>query len=268
MKNFFTEVNPVAELLFLATELILICITEQHGLLIILSALVLADIYYKGIRTALKGLAGSFMMMAFFAVFNSLFYHSGETPLIYVNDVPITWEAMVYGFYSGCLAVVLIKWFRTVSEIVDGRKITFLLGRHFRVTALIITMVLGYTERFRTRIEKIDQVFKGFKMDIKVGRIRYAGIILSVLLGCMLEESSDTARSMEARGYGSGKKSSYIQYKKTFSDILIVFVSVFLLIICMVSEKLFSLASFILFLVPVVYSLFREVQWKFYQSKI
>ncbi len=269
MKNFFTEVNPVVELLFLAAELAVICITEQNrSLLIILLSLVLADIYFKGIKTAVRGLFGSFLMMLFFAVFNSLFYHSGETPLLYVNDVPITWEAAVYGFYSGCLAAVLIKWFRSASEMVDGRKIRFMLDRHFHVTALVITMVLGYTERFKTRIEKIDQVFKGFKMDKKVGKIRYAGILLSVLLGCMLEESADTARSMEARGYGSGKRSLYVRYELTVEDIMLVPVGIILLSVCVISKKMFPIASFILFLIPVGYSVFREVQWKFYQSKI
>lgn len=269
MKNFFTEVNPVSELLFLAVELAVICITEQDSsLLIILLSLVLADVYFKGIKTAIKGLVGSFFMMFFFAVFNSLFYHSGETPLLYVNDLPITWEAMVYGFYSGCLAAVLIKWFRSASEMVDGRKIRFILDRHFHVTALVITMVMGYTERFRTRIEKIDQVFQGFKMNKKVGRIRYAGILLSVLLGCMLEESADTARSMEARGYGNGKRSLYERYELTVEDILLVPVSIILFGACVVSEKMFLIASFVLFLIPVGYSVFREVQWKFYQSKI
>lgn len=269
MKNFFTEVNPVVELVFLIAELAVICITEQdRSLLIILLSLTLADIYFKGIKTAVKGLVGSLSMMIFFAVFNTLFYHSGETPLLYVNDVPLTWEAMVYGFYAGCLAAVLIKWFRSASEIVDGRKIRFLLDRHFPVTALVVTMVLGYTERFKTKIEKIDHVFKGFKMDRKVGKIRYAGILLSVLLGCMLEESADTARSMEARGYGSGKKSLYVRYELTVEDILLVPVSIIIFCVCIMSEKAFPMASFALFLVPVGYSLFREVQWKFYQSKI
>ena len=55
-----------------------------------------------------------------------------------------------------------------------------------------------------------------------------------------MERGIDTSNSMLARGYGSGKRSSYSPYRFRFADGVLVFTSAILLISLLVSYKALS----------------------------
>lgn len=270
MTDFFSERNPYAVCLYFCVVLLMI-MTQPYGagLLVLFAALSLNRIYLCGMRSYGKSLAGYAVVVCFFMVFNAVFNHMGETPFLYVNDTPLTVESLVYGAYTGCMVCALFLWFLLFQDIFDSRRIAYLMGRRFPVTGLVIGMVFCYYEKFIWKIHKVQEVWNGYGIQESQGKLKYAGTVLSVLLSVMLEDSVDTAKSMKARGYGCGKKrSSYVKYEYHSADAVIVAASLLAggaLYVCPSGRSVWQM---LFCMVPLLYNIGRELQWKYYQSKI
>lgn len=174
-------------------------------------------------------------MLLFISIVNPLFNHRGLTTLFYINDNPITKEAMLYGIVSGIMMFSAVVWFTCYNTVVTSDKFLYVFGKALPSIALVVSMTLSLIPKLIAQIKIIADTQRSLGMDIGSGTIKqrlYAGNrILSILVSWALEDAVVTADSMSARGYGIGKRSSFSIFKFTKRDRNLLIVILFLFII-------------------------------------
>lgn len=149
---------------------------------------------------------GFFLNLFFLmAVANPLFIHNGETILFFMNDNPITLEAMIYGAMSSLMLVGVLIWCKCYSAILTTDKFLYLFGKLIPKLGLILSMTFRFIPLFKLQIRKINQSQKTMGLyatssipDKVGGSLR----VFDSLVSWSMENSIDTADAMKARGYG------------------------------------------------------------------
>lgn len=159
------------------------------------------------------------------AVINPIAVHNGSTVLFYLNDRPFTLEAVVYGIAAACMITASLYWLRSLSKAMTSDKVMYIFGRFSPKTALIISMSIRYIGLFRLRWRKIQDSQRalglyddGNLIDAVRGRAR----VLSILITWTLENGIVTAESMEARGYGGMRRTSYSDHRIHTADVALM----------------------------------------------
>src|SRR5690625_3484351 len=83
------------------------------------------------------------------AVTNPLFVHKGETILFFLNDHPITLEAIIYGIFIATMLVAVIFWSKSYSYLMGSEKVIYLFGKIVPKLSLIITITLRLIPLFK-----------------------------------------------------------------------------------------------------------------------
>ena len=224
----FEELNPWALFVYYLS-VIVITMFSMDPLLITVSLVssVLCCIRVCDRRAHLFALA----VFVFAALLNPIFVHKGATVLFYVNDRPFTLEATVYGLVAAAMIAAALYRLRGMSAAFTSDKVLYLFGRVSPKLALMLSMSIRYVGLFRIRFRKIQDTQRalglyddGNLIDAVRGRAR----VLSVLITWTLENGIITAESMESRGYGSSRRSSYAVYRIHTADIAVILLCVIL----------------------------------------
>ena len=167
----------------------------------------------------------SLVLFLIAAVINPIAVHKGITVLFYVNDRPFTLEAVIYGLAAASMLTAALYRLRSLSKALTSDKVLYLFGRFSPKIALILSMTLRFTELLRQRWRKIQDTQRalglyddGNLIDALKGRAR----VLSILTTWTLENGIVTAESMESRGYGSGRRTSYATYRLHADDAILM----------------------------------------------
>lgn len=220
----FHDHNPIAvALYYLGVTAITMFTMDPVILTISLFASVLNyALYAKG---GVKPHIFSAVLFLALAVLNPLVNHNGMTVLFYLNDRPITAEAAVYGVFAAGMVTASLYWLRSFGKAMTSDKLLYLFGRLSPKISLILSMAIRYVELFRARWRKIQQAQRalglyddGNLIDALKGRMR----VLSVLITWALENGIITAESMDARGYGCGRRTSFALYKIRIGDVVFI----------------------------------------------
>lgn len=162
-----------------------------------------------------------FGIFALITLVNPLFQHNGVTVLFVLNGNPITREAVFYGATAGLMTVSVLYWFRLLSDMMTSDKYLYIFGRLSAKLALLLSMALRYVPLFAKRMSRIRHTQKAiglYKDDTLFDTIRGEMRIFSIMVTWALENGIHTADSMEARGYGIGKRTSFAIYRFRLSD--------------------------------------------------
>jgi energy-coupling factor transport system permease protein len=150
------------------------------------------------------------------ALVNPIFSHNGATVLFVVNDSPVTLEAFLYGVDAAAMITAVLYWFRSFSQGMTSDRLLYLFGAASPKLALVFSMALRYAPLFRAQAGRIGRAQKGLGLyrennapDTMRGGVR----IFSVLVTWALENGIITADSMDARGYGTGRRTFYSLYR-------------------------------------------------------
>lgn len=242
----------------------------------------------------LKVIFYSIPMILFIALINPLFYHEGNTPLLYINDTPITLEALLYGVFTGVMILSLIYVFKAFDRCIDSHKFIYLFGRIIPTLALMITMIMRFIPYFNRKLKIITQTQATMGVSTSQGsfksRLQSGSNILSVLVSYSLESTVDTADSMKARGYGLKGKTHYNSYVITARDIiLLAFVLAFDIFFFILlgfgtykfefypgitklvfdTRFIITVCIYLVFMgLPIIINLLEEVRWKLSRLKI
>lgn len=157
---------------------------------------------------------------------NCLTSHNGVTVLFYINGNRITQEAIVFGLVSAVMLSAVIIWFSCFSVIVTADKFIYLFGRAAPALALTLSMIMRYIPLLRNRFREVAAgqrcMGRGGKGRGPVNRVRQLGKELSILIAWSLEASIESADSMEARGYGLHRRSSFHLFRLDGRDKLLL----------------------------------------------
>lgn len=175
------------------------------------------------------------------ALLNPLFYHKGVTVLLFLNNNPITFEALAYGMVTATMVVAVLCWFRSFSRIMTSDKVMYLIGRISSRAALAVSMAVRFVPLFSKQSRRVRDAQKVMgipRKDSPLATFQSGVRVTSVMTGWALENGITTADSMDARGYGTGKRTSYSLYRFRKSDAILSIV-----ILCAVTLTIVNAAD-------------------------
>ena len=148
-----------------------------------------------------------------FALLNPLYNHQGLHVCFYLGASPITLEAAIYGLFAAMLFFSVICWFTAFSMVMESDKLLAVFGRLLPSLCLTFTMVLRFVPRYRRHFQELLFAQRGLGNDPGRGklrqRLRTALELVSMTTTWALENAIDTADSMQARGFGLARRSSF-----------------------------------------------------------
>lgn len=150
-------------------------------------------------------------------VTNPILSHRGRTVLTYWGDMPITLESVVYGVTLAMSILFVLTLFVSYRLVMTEQKFLFLFAKLSPKAALVAMMATGLVPRLRRRMSELMLIQRTRGVTVMEGslvsRARNGTRIVGTLLAWTLEDALQTADSMQARGYGTGPRSSYLGYK-------------------------------------------------------
>ena len=286
----FEEMNPIAVAAYYLCVLGLTMFTMDP---VILALSLLSSVVNSVLLGAATKRAHIFSVILFIiaAVINPIAVHNGATVLFYINDRPFTLEATLYGLAAAGMITAALYWLRCLTKALTSDRVMYILGKAFPKLALLVSMSLRFVSLMKIRWRKISDSQKalglytdGNLIDAVRGRAR----VLSVLITWTLENGIVTAESMESRGYGSGRRTSYAEYRFHITDGLFILVCAGLTALCAagiaqskinfypdISMELFSpwgitgAAAFcLLSVLPILINAKEEIKWRCLTSKV
>lgn len=241
--NVTESLHPVILLIYFAGMAAITMVTLNPVLLCVsFFGAVFCTGMLTGLRKLLSSLAFSVPVMVIIAVINPIFVHKGETILFFLNDNPVTLEAIMYGAATAVMIMSVFYWFKCYSIVMTSDKIVFLFGRVAPRISLVLSMTLAFVPKLIKQYKKISAVQKAMGMYTSksiTDRILSRFRIISALIGWALESSVETADSMNARGYGLKGRSSYAVYFWTRRD-MSVFIFLILVFAAVITGMCFS----------------------------
>lgn len=227
------------------------------------------------------------------AITNPIFVHKGETILFFLNDNPVTLEAIIYGFAVATMLVAVIFWSKSYNDIITSDKFIYLFGKIVPKLSLIISIALRFIPLFKEQIKKVNQTQKtlGLYTSKSISDRVLSGIrLFNSLITWALENSIQQADAMKAQGYGLKGRTNFSLFYWYVRDIimltfiLLIFGSIMFLyvkdsnhftyypIITKIPLSIQNICQFVLILILMILPSLIEVkeiiQWKYLKSKM
>lgn len=284
----FSRWHPIVNLIYFIA-VITISVFLMHPVLITISTVAAFGymLMLKGGKSSIKSLAVILPVSALAAVLNVVFNHRGVTILAYFpNGNPITMEALLYGVIAAVMIAAVIWWFVSFSEIMTSDKILCLFGNIIPAVSLIFSMVLRFVPRLRKQLIDVSDAQKA--LGAAPNKIKGISSVVSAVTSWAIEGSVETAYSMKARGFGTGKRTSYSVFSFTLRDLTGVIYILLLTAYIIVGKSslkfefypsisyseltLYQISIFAAYFMISVMPLFIEgvevIRWKYLRSKI
>lgn len=173
----------------------------------------------------LRGVSWLIATAALAAIINPVFSHNGATPLFFAGDIAFTLEALLYGAAFGVMLAASVLWGAAAVRFMTSDKYIWLLGRIFPSAGLVLSCAIRFVPLFISRTSE----FAGARRANSLGE-RLAAF--SAALSYSAEEAMSAADSMRSRGYGTGRRGFYSDYRFTCRDLAVLIAVVFCGISC------------------------------------
>ena len=234
MTDAFSKCHPAVNFLFFAGAIGASVMIQHPAYLVV--GIVTGGAYYlllNGPR-GWKMILGLIPLFLFLTAINPLFNTYGQTPLFYLFDRPYTFEALCYGAALASTFAQMILWFGCYNKVLTSDKFTSLFGNLIPAISLLLVMVFRMVPNLMRKANQIG----GARKSIGKGageaattkeKLNDGMTLLGALISWALEGSVVTGDSMRARGYGTAKRSSFMIYRMTLTDWLLLAVMLILL---------------------------------------
>ena len=241
MTDAFSKCHPAVNFLFFVGVIGTGVVIGHPAYL--LACIVTGAIYYLLLNGAkgLKMILGLLPLYIFLTAINPLLNTYGATPLFYLLGRPYTLEALLYGGTIAGMFVAMLIWFGCYNKVLTSDKFTSLFGNLIPAISLLLVMVLRMVPNF---IRKTQQIV-GARKSIGKGtqKLQEGMTVLGALTSWALEGSVITGDSMRARGYGSAKRSSFVIYRMTVLDRLLVVIMAALMAFTILAASLGQMSA-------------------------
>jgi energy-coupling factor transport system permease protein len=217
--NLIYKLHPITMLSFIAVVFVLALLLSNPvylvGLLVAVAVIIAAA---DAVREWMVYLKYSLMLSTFIVLINALVIRLGETVLFRFNlpgpgELKITLEALAFGAGMSIRLLIIVSVFCLYTYAVHPDKMLKMLSKGGNSSVLVIILSTRLFPLLLTDYYRITEVqrCRGVKFDSGRFYEKAKNLlpIVNVLLLSCLERSLQLAESMCARGYGSGKRSSY-----------------------------------------------------------
>lgn len=319
MTDEFSRYHPVVNLIFYLLVLGTTMFQMSVGLVFI--SLFSAVVYFFMLKKTegLKYCAVVVGIIIVSAIINPLFSHKGGTLLFYLfTGNPVTLESIIYGLISAIIIGAMLLWFSTFNQVMGVERILGAIGKVLPNVSLLITMIMRFIPQYTRHQRKVSMVNKVNKrnygekinllnrektekenvieackkqkkkngIDKIIYSIKEGSRTFSITTTWALENSIYTADSMKARGFGTGRRTNYSNYKFQKRDYLLMGWLVILWLVVVFSlerEKVYTyyypfiqvknnvvvyLIYGLLCLTPVLINVKEEIRWLILKSRI
>ena len=187
---------------------------------------------------ALKKWAPYFILFgSIMILLNPFLVSRGTNILFYFRGKQVTLEATVYGIVMSLSIIAILLMFVFFNMVLNGNKFIFILGRILPKTAFLIMLSVRFIPLLRERFDEIESAQRVKGTSIRSGsiinRIKSGMLFIQILLSWSLEGAIVTSDGMKARGYGTGKRSSYIPYRMQGRDWFSISILTLLFVVCL-----------------------------------
>lgn len=290
----FANVHPAVLMLYFLSVLSVSMFTSNPVLSVtaMLGAVLFCFMLQR--KSSLPGDLGFYIPLFFLvAVTNPLFSHNGVTPLFFLNGNPVTFEAFAYGIAIAVMVVGVMLWCKCYSEIMTSDKFLYLFGKAVPKLGLVLSMALRFIPMFKRQMKKVRSAQKTMGMYSARGvvdKLQSSGRVFLAMVSWSLENAMETAASMKARGYGTGKRTDFSLFKFTPRDGALSAVSFAMMCVTVVGMATgatafdyypritalgispLAAAAYIAFgilaFLPFAVEVREAIIWKYYRSKI
>lgn len=282
----FSKFHPIVSFSFFMFAIILtVTFTNPFYLLVSFLGAIFYLLKLKGKEVFSNLFKFIIPLIILVGIFNMIFCHYGDTVLFTIKEVKFTLECLCYGLNAGLMISSVILWFSSYNEVVTSDKFMALFGKISPNLALLFCMILRFIPQLEKTSKEITDAQVGIGNETK--GLKNTISRFSSLISISLEKSIETADSMKARGFGSGKRSYYSRYYFKVKDAVLLFTMISLFVFLVVSKSLgysdfsfnpviesinFNYVSFvifsILFFIPVISDLLEDAKWLYLKSKI
>lgn len=181
-------------------------------------------------------------IIIFTVMIQPIFSNTGTTVLFYINDKAVTLEAYIYGVVMGVLFVTVIQWIGCCRVFMDSEKLYYLFGKIAPSLGLTFSMTLRFIPLLKSRYREIHDAQIGMgrhRLSVKkIDQLRQYLKEISILISWSLENSMETSKSMESRGFGlKGRKTYHLYHLKKSEIGLIAFLAIMLFIVLCIIIK-------------------------------
>lgn len=227
------RLHPITSLCYIAA-LVLLSLLFSHplfllALFIALSTVIVSSGITKEWLTYLKF---SLTFIILIILVNSLFVRAGTTVLLkgpfvpVIGKIRITLEAICYGAGMGLRLLVIISSFCLFTHAVHPDRVLKLLGRRYGKTMLVLSLSLRLFPLMAGDYVRIKEVQRCRGVNFQTGSFwaktkKYLPVMHIMLLSS-LERSFQLAESLQARGYGMGKRTHYTEELWRPRDFLVI----------------------------------------------
>ncbi|KYH32914.1 energy-coupling factor transporter transmembrane component T [Neomoorella mulderi] len=217
---FLQSLHPVAALSYAGVLMVLaLLFTNPLYLLGLLLVIILAVAAVDGLAAWETYLKISLGMMLLVIIINPLVVHAGETIIWWGPRLPVfgrltvSLEAICYGAAMSVRLLAIISIFCLYNLIVHPDKVLSLLARFASRSALVLSLATRMFPAMIRQMENIREVQVVRGVDFHAGTLKerlpkYAAL-MNILLLSSLEDSLEIAEAMQARAFGSGRRSCY-----------------------------------------------------------
>lgn len=217
---FLQSLHPVAALSYAGVLMVLaLLFTNPLYLLGLLLVVVLAISAARGLAVWEIYLRLSLGMMLLVIIINPLVVHAGETIIWWGPRLPVfgrltvSLEAICYGAAMSVRLLAIISIFCLYNLIVHPDKVLSLLARFASRSALVLSLATRMFPAMIRQMENIQEVQVVRGVDFHAGtlkeRLPQCAALMNILLLSSLEDSLEIAEAMQARAFGSGRRSCY-----------------------------------------------------------
>lgn len=237
MTDTFSKCHPAVNFLFFAGAIGASVMIQHPAYLMV--GIVTGATYYLLLngRKGWKLIFGMIPLFLFLTAINPLLNTYGVTPLFQLFGRPYTLEALYYGAATASVFVVMLLWFGCYNQVLTSDKFTALFGNLIPAISLLLVMVFRMVPNLMRKAAQ----FTGARKSIGKGagenstnkeKLNDGMTVLGALTSWALEGSVVTGDSMRSRGYGTAKRSSFMIYRMTPTDwILLILISVMLALV-------------------------------------
>jgi energy-coupling factor transport system permease protein len=211
----------------------------MHPLFLLVSLTILISIHFFNDRCKNFNRWLFFMVTTglLIVIMNPLFNERGHFILFEVMGHRITIEAIIYGSMSALSIISVMVIFVSYNEVMSPNKLLYLFSKFLPQFAILLMLTLRFIPLMRRRLEEISAVQMSKGQSVQHGpwkaRIKNGMLYVQVLVTYSLEGAIQTADSMEARGYGLNKRTTYeyFRFKKSDTIVFIYLMGLFLIIL-------------------------------------
>ena len=224
----FSELHPaVTTVWFVITVGITMFANEPVLLIMCLFLSAVYRILLNGVKDIKPTIYITLFMIIFVSVTNGIFTHNGATVLFYIGKNRITAEAFAFGAVMSVMFSTVLLWLVSFSVITTSDKLIYIFGSFLPVIGLVISIIFRSIPLLRKRFADIDSAQKAMGRGREknlIKRVRQYTKELSILTAWSLEASIDTADSMTARGYGTGRRTGFHLFRFRARDLFMLVV--------------------------------------------